>query len=47
MTHALPFPSASDWCRDQVKKSRKHCLEALGKVFFPNKRNPDMTEQLD
>ena len=29
------------------KKSRKHCLEALGKVFFPNKRNPDMTEQLD
>jgi len=23
MTHALPFPLASDWCRDQVKKKRK------------------------
>lgn len=29
------------------KKNRKHCLEALGKVFLPNKRNLDMTEQLD
>ena len=35
MTHALPFLSASDWCRDQVKKKKrkKALLRGFGKCF--------------
>ena len=47
MTGQSPWPVMGVGIKSKRKTKKKHSLQALGKAFLPNKRNLDMTEQLN